>query len=129
MRHRSKTVKLKRNASHRRALLANPEYCLVWIGRAEETGEIMPVTADGATSMSNKECEACMAVLLTEAEEKGLGQNPAALALRTKAPIWASREVLESAISSAKAAEHTDEQKLREWLENATPEELGKYSM
>jgi signal transduction histidine kinase len=70
-----------------RALLANHEYCLVWIGQADETGEIMPVTADGATSMSNKECEACMAVLLTEAEEKGLEQNPAALALRAKAPV------------------------------------------
>lgn len=52
-----------------------------------------------------------------------------ALALRARAPIWASRQVLESAISSARAAEHTDEQKLREWLENATPEDLGKYSM
>lgn len=70
-----------------RALLANHEYCLVWIGQADETGEIMPLTADGATSMSNKECEACMAVLLTEAEEKGLEQNPAALALRAKAPV------------------------------------------
>ncbi len=70
-----------------RALLANHEYCLVWIGQGDETGEIMPVTADGATSMSNKECEACMAVLLTEAEEKGLEQNPAALALRSKAPV------------------------------------------
>ncbi|MFA6283776.1 MAG: GAF domain-containing protein [Desulfurivibrionaceae bacterium] len=70
-----------------RALLANHEYCLVWIGQADEAGEIMPVTADGATSMSNKECEACMAVLLTEAEEKGLEHNPAALALRSKAPV------------------------------------------
>lgn len=70
-----------------RALLANHEYCLVWIGQADETGDVMPVTADGATSMSNKECEACMAVLLTEAEEKGLEQNPAALALRAKAPV------------------------------------------
>jgi len=70
-----------------RALLANHEYCLVWIGQADETGDVMPVTADGATSMSNKECEACMAVLLTEAEEKGLEQNPAALALRSKAPV------------------------------------------
>ena len=70
-----------------RALLANHEYCLVWIGQADETGDIMPVTADGATSMSNKECEACMAILLTEAEEKGLEQNPAALALRSKAPV------------------------------------------
>ena len=70
-----------------RALLANHEYCLVWIGQADETGDVMPVTADGATSMSNKECEACMAVLLTEAEEKGLEQNPAALALRSRAPV------------------------------------------
>jgi signal transduction histidine kinase len=70
-----------------RSLLANHEYCLVWIGQADESGEIMPVTADGATSMSNKECEACMAVLLTEVEEKGLEQNPAALALRAKAPV------------------------------------------
>ena len=70
-----------------RALLANHEYCLVWIGQGDETGDVMPVTADGATSMSNKECDACMAVLLTEAEEKGLEQNPAALALRTKAPV------------------------------------------
>jgi GAF domain-containing protein len=70
-----------------RALLANHEYCLIWIGQTDESGEIMPVTADGATSMSNKECEICMAVLLTEAEEKGVEQNPAALALRSKAPI------------------------------------------
>ncbi len=70
-----------------RALLANHEYCLVWIGQADESGDVMPVTADGATSMSNKECEACMAVLLTEAEEKGLEQNPAALALRSRGPV------------------------------------------
>jgi len=70
-----------------RALLANHEYCLVWIGQADESGDIMPVTADGATSMSNKECEACMAILLTEAEEKGPEHNPAALAMRSKAPV------------------------------------------
>lgn len=70
-----------------RALLANNEYCLVWIGQADGSGDIQPVTADAATSMSNKECEACMAVLLTEAEEKGLEQNPVALALRSKAPV------------------------------------------
>lgn len=69
-----------------RALLANHEYCLIWIGLVDEAGEIMPVTADGATSMSNKECDVCMAILLTEAEEKGLEQNPAALAVRSKAP-------------------------------------------
>ncbi|MFH1019290.1 MAG: GAF domain-containing protein, partial [Pseudomonadota bacterium] len=70
-----------------RALLANHKYCLIWIGQADEDGDIMPMTADGATSMSNKECETCMAALLTEAEENGLEQNPAALALRSKAPV------------------------------------------
>ncbi|HIJ89630.1 MAG: GAF domain-containing protein [Desulfobulbaceae bacterium] len=70
-----------------RALLANHEYCLVWIGQEDETGDIMPVAADGATSMSNNECDACMALLLTEAEEKGQEQNPAALALRSRTPV------------------------------------------
>ena len=52
-----------------------------------------------------------------------------ALALRMSAPIWTAREVLQHALASAKAAELSDEQRLREWLENANPEELGKYSM
>jgi bifunctional DNase/RNase len=52
-----------------------------------------------------------------------------ALALRMSAPIWTAREVLHQAVASAKAAELSDEQRLREWLENANPEELGKYSM
>lgn len=52
-----------------------------------------------------------------------------ALALRAEAPVWASREVLAHAVNTAKAAEHTDEQQLREWLANATADELGKYSM
>lgn len=52
-----------------------------------------------------------------------------ALALRMSAPIWTAREVLRQAVVRAQAAEITDEQKLREWLENAKPEDLGKYSM
>ena len=52
-----------------------------------------------------------------------------ALALRTGAPIWIARTVLESALSSQKASEADDDRKLREWLENARPEDLGKYSM
>ena len=52
-----------------------------------------------------------------------------ALALRTGASIWTAREVLEQAVTSSKAYETRDEEKLREWLEQARPEEFGKYPM
>lgn len=66
-----------------RALLANPEYCLIWIGSVNAQGtDVLPESADGSTSMSKKECDACLAVLLTEAEDKGLASNPAAQALQ-----------------------------------------------
>jgi bifunctional DNase/RNase len=55
-----------------------------------------------------------------------------ALALRTGSPIWIARSVLDGALSSRRAGEapgEEDEQKLREWLENARPEDLGKYRM
>ena len=56
-----------------RALLENKDFCLVWIGLPEADGkDVMPVAADCSTTMSRKECDSCMAVLLTEAEEKGL---------------------------------------------------------
>lgn len=71
-----------------RALLENKEYCLVWIGLPEEDGkDVMPVAADGSTTMSRKECDSCMAVLLTEAEEKGIEFNPAAKVLQTGEPV------------------------------------------
>lgn len=67
-----------------RALLSNQDYCLIWIGKPDVDGQgLMPVSADGTTSMSNKECDTCMTVLLTAAEEKGLEHNPAAQALQT----------------------------------------------
>ena len=52
-----------------------------------------------------------------------------ALALRVGAPIWAARQVLEHAVASSKAADVSDEERLREWLANAKAEDLGKYSM
>jgi hypothetical protein len=56
-----------------------------------------------------------------------------ALALRVGAPIWIARSVLDEAVSSRKAAASSvdadDERRLREWLENARPEDLGKYPM
>lgn len=49
-----------------------------------------------------------------------------ALAVRTESPIWVARAVLESALSSELA---TDEDKLKAWLEQARPEDLGRYKM
>lgn len=71
-----------------RALLNNENYCLVWLGLLDENGkDILPVSADGSTTMNSKECEICMAVLLTDAEENGLDHNPAADALRRGNPV------------------------------------------
>jgi uncharacterized protein len=52
-----------------------------------------------------------------------------ALALRCGSPIWTARQVLEDALSAEKASRGRDEERLKEWLANARPEDLGKYSM
>lgn len=71
-----------------RALLTNENYCLVWLGLLDENGrDLLPVSADGSTTMNSKECEICMTVLLTDAEEKGVERNPAADALRKGSPV------------------------------------------
>jgi hypothetical protein len=51
------------------------------------------------------------------------------LALRTGVPIWTARTVLEQALRTSRACETQDEERLREWLERARPEEFGKYRM
>jgi bifunctional DNase/RNase len=51
------------------------------------------------------------------------------LALRTGAPIWAARQVLDQAIQTSRAYEAQNEERLREWLERARPEDFGKYEM
>jgi hypothetical protein len=52
-----------------------------------------------------------------------------ALALRTEAPIFVKRDVLERAKAVDLATQATDEEKLKEWLEELNPDELGKYTM
>jgi hypothetical protein len=52
-----------------------------------------------------------------------------ALALRVDAPIWTSKAVLAEALSTSKATDATDEERIREWLAKARPEDLGKYQM
>lgn len=71
-----------------RAMLSNPDYCFVWIGIFDPGHEgLMPVAADGCTSMAERECDECVALLLTEAEEKGLRSNPAEQAIQKREPV------------------------------------------
>lgn len=50
-----------------------------------------------------------------------------ALALRSDAPIRVSRKVLDQAQTIA--LDENQEERLRKWLEEVSPEELGKYKM
>ncbi len=53
-----------------------------------------------------------------------------ALALRCRAPIRVSEDVFKAANAMDFTGQGGDqEQRLREWLESLTPEQLGKYSM
>jgi bifunctional DNase/RNase len=51
------------------------------------------------------------------------------LAIRTGVPIWTARAVLDQALQTSRAYETQDEERLREWLEHARPEDFGKYQM
>lgn len=52
-----------------------------------------------------------------------------ALALRANAPIFVLRSVLDKAQAVDLATEVSDEEKLKKWLEEISPEELGKWTM
>jgi bifunctional DNase/RNase len=52
-----------------------------------------------------------------------------ALALRAEAPIYVLQSVLEAAEAVELLHSGSDEDRLKEWLENIDPEELGKYEM
>ena len=52
-----------------------------------------------------------------------------ALALRANAPIFVLRSVLDKAQAADLASEVKDEEKLKKWLEEISPEELGKWTM
>lgn len=52
-----------------------------------------------------------------------------ALALRAKAPIFVETEVLERAKADQIVVQASDEEKLKKWLEELSPEDLGKYTM
>lgn len=52
-----------------------------------------------------------------------------ALALRAGAEILVSSEVMENALSGAQVEELGSEDEIRKWLEEAGPEDFGKYEM
>lgn len=52
-----------------------------------------------------------------------------ALALRAEAPIFVLRSVLDKAQAAELATDATDEERLKKWLEEIGPEELGKWTM
>ncbi len=52
-----------------------------------------------------------------------------AMAVRTGAPIRVARTVMEEALQIDLAMAGKEDERLREWLERARPEDLGKYTM
>lgn len=52
-----------------------------------------------------------------------------ALALRAEAPIYAHRSVLESTQAAEFSRKLADEEKLKEWLEQAAEDDFGEYEM
>jgi bifunctional DNase/RNase len=52
-----------------------------------------------------------------------------ALALRTRAPIFAEEHVIDQAKHVEPAAQEGETQRLQKWLESLDPEDMGKYKM
>ena len=52
-----------------------------------------------------------------------------ALALRTESPLFVLRAVLDKAQAVDLASDASDEEKLKKWLEEISPDELGKWTM
>lgn len=52
-----------------------------------------------------------------------------AVALRADAPLFVSEKVLEKALSDENREDLSDDERLKKWLEELEPEDLGKYTM
>ena len=70
-----------------RGVLSNSDYILVWIGIQGDNNHIVPVIADGSTTMSRQEQDECMSALLTAAEDNSEKYDAAQKALRQKSPV------------------------------------------
>ncbi len=67
-----------------------------------------------------------------DGQESAVDSRPSdaiALALRAEAPIYVAEEVLVLASAEERADQLQDEEKLKKWLEELDPEDLGKYTM
>ena len=70
-----------------RAVLSNSDYVLAWIGIPGEDNHILPVIADGSTTMSRQEQDECLTALLTAAEENADKYDGALKAIEQKLPV------------------------------------------
>lgn len=70
-----------------RGVLSDSDYVLVWIGIPDENNQIIPVTANGSTTMNRQELDECMGALLTAAEENSDRYDAAGKALKQKSPV------------------------------------------
>ncbi len=75
---------------------------------------------------------AAIHLLSDSGEELQLDSRPSdaiAMALRAEAPLFVSRKVLDQAKLAQPNEDLSEEERLKKWLEDANPEELGKYTM
>jgi PAS domain S-box-containing protein len=70
-----------------RGILTNSDYILVWIGIPSDNTLLVPVVADGSTTMSRQEQDECMSALLTASEENKEKYDGASKALKQKSPV------------------------------------------
>ena len=70
--------------------------------------------------------------LTLEGEEMTIDSRPSdaiALALRADAPIFVTDDVISNSRNITLDKENLDPEEVRKWLENLSPEDLGKYKM
>jgi len=77
-----------------RSILSNSDYVLAWVGIPGDDNGIVPVIADGSTTMNRQERDECMAALLSAAEEDSEKYDTALKALEKKSPI-VKRDILD----------------------------------
>ena len=65
----------------------------------------------------------------TEIELDSRPSDAIAMAVRSGASIWVLQQVVDEALKLDLATAGEEEERLREWLEKARPEDLGKYTM
>ncbi|MDW7772811.1 MAG: GAF domain-containing protein [Desulfobulbaceae bacterium] len=74
-----------------RALLVNEDYILSWIGEADPEGKgILPLVADGSSTMSCDECQGCFAALFAEQE----GEDDPALKALKQGKVVVMKDIL-----------------------------------